>query len=275
MLKGKNIIILGSRGMLGQMVDLFFKREGYNVIAFDERFTENNFISYVEKINEFDDSIVINCIGKIKQKSDDVLDLIWSNTILPLNLAKHLKPSHFLVHPSTDCVFDGKKGTSYNFNDLHTADDVYGWSKSLGETPVINRDNSLVMRVSIIGPDKNSSKGLLSWFLNNKEGAELNGFTDHLWNGITTLEWCKILNELVVNSENYRSIFKDKIVQLGTKEEYTKFEMLNIFQKVYGTDFKINSFETKNPINKCLNPMIISKKLEDQMIELKEFVDID
>ena len=60
----KKIIVLGSKGMLGQMVKLYFTNEKFEVIVFDKRFTENNFISYFDELNSFEDGIVINCIGK-------------------------------------------------------------------------------------------------------------------------------------------------------------------------------------------------------------------
>ena len=52
-----------------------------------------------------------------------------------------------IMHFSTDCVFDGKKG-NYNEDYLPNANDIYGMSKALGE---LNYNNSLTLRTSIIG----------------------------------------------------------------------------------------------------------------------------
>jgi dTDP-4-dehydrorhamnose reductase len=187
----KKIIVLGSKGMLGQMVIKYFGALGYSTIEFNERISEHTIFPIIKSINKLDDSVVINCIGKIKQKSDDVFTLLWSNSILPMELSRSLKKTHFLIQPSTDCVFTGNRAQSYDVNDFNDAEDVYGWSKSLGEHVLQHRTNTLIVRVSIIGPDYNSDKGLLSWFLNLEEGSTVNGFTNHFWNGITTLEWCK------------------------------------------------------------------------------------
>ena len=124
---------------------------------------------------------------RIKQKSEEAFDLLWANSILPLSLARSLKSSHILIQPSTDCVFDGHNNIPYNILDTHTASDVYGWSKSLGETAISGRLNSLIIRGTIKRYNK-SNKGLLAWFLNNPSSNTLNGFTNHFWNGITTLE---------------------------------------------------------------------------------------
>lgn len=264
------IIILGSKGMLGQMVKLYFTNEKYEVIIFNKRFSENNFISYIDELNSIQDGIVINCIGRIKQKSEEAFDLLWANSIFPLSLARSLKSSHILIQPSTDCVFDGHTNISYNILDTHTASDIYGWSKSLGETAILGRSNSLIIRVSIIGPDNYSNKGLLAWFLNNPSGNTLNGFTNHFWNGITTLEWCKRLHEIISDNKLLIKYLKKGIVQIGTVKTYSKFEMLNLFNKIFNTDFQINPTES-DYINRCLMPEIKTKSLEFQLKELKHF----
>ena len=111
-MKNKRIIILGSKGMLGQMVKSYFTIHGFELILYDKRFNEENISSYLDELNSYYDAIVINCIGRIKQKSEEALNLLWSNTILPLLLARSLKSSHVLIHPSTDCVLDGESALS-------------------------------------------------------------------------------------------------------------------------------------------------------------------
>lgn len=265
------IIILGARGMLGQMVYKYFSGNGFEVSTYNERFTETNFDAYVAELNQRPGSVVINCIGKIKQKSESSNELFLSNTLFPLQLCRSLKNTHTLIHPSTDCVFDGSADVPYLSFDKHTASDVYGISKSLGETAAMARANTLVVRVSIIGPDNNSNKGLLSWFLNNKAGAELKGYTNHQWNGITTLEWCKKLHDLFRNQELFHELLKRGLVQLGTAKEYSKFEMLEIFQENYRTDFKISAFEAETAVYRCLKADLLSDSLEIQMNELRDF----
>jgi dTDP-4-dehydrorhamnose reductase len=264
------IIILGSKGMLGQMVFSYFNKMSFNVVKYDKYFEDSNFEKYVNELNSFEDSIVINCIGRIKQKSINSHELLWSNTILPIALLRSLKSTHLLIHPSTDCVFSGKITNTYDIDHVHDANDVYGWSKSLGESAIKNLHNSIILRVSIIGPDKNSNKGLLSWFLNNQKGSILNGFSDHFWNGITTLEWCKQLKNIVEDSNLLKDCIEKKIIQLGTKTRYSKLEMLKIFNNIYEKNFIINDVKS-NYTNRCLNPMIISKSLELQMKDLIEF----
>lgn len=264
-----NIIVLGSRGMLGQMVTQYFTKKDYNVICVNDRFTEENINEFIDNINKYEDSIVINCIGKIKQKTSNSLDLLWSNTVLPLKLSQSLKKTHRLIHPSTDCVFDGLSKRGYAVNHIHTAKDIYGVSKSLGEQALHSRGNTLIVRVSIIGPDNNSSKGLFSWFMSQENTATLNGFTNHYWNGITTLEWCNtIFNYLFTEFKSDQC----KVIQLGTSKIYTKYEMLCLFNKIFEKGTTINKMK-HNYINRTLIPDLANKSLNEQLVELKHYLE--
>jgi dTDP-4-dehydrorhamnose reductase len=267
----KDIIILGSNGMLGQMVNKYFISNQYNVINYNERFDELSAVEYVQKLNEYPNSIIINCIGRIWQKSDKSNDLLWSNSVLPLSLSRSLKKSHILIHPSTDCVFSGMKFAPYKVNEFHDALDLYGWSKSLGETALQKRENTLIVRVSIIGLDNNSNKGLLQWFLNNPQKASLNGYTNHFWNGITTLEWCKQLH-IMMNASNFEYYLNEKkIIQLGTERQISKYNLLKLFQKCFNTDFIIDPISMPTEINKCLVSEMEVPELQFQINEMINF----
>ena len=261
----RDYLILGHRGMLGQMVFRYFKKKGNKVHINPYRFNESERNSFLATCLEYPNAIVVNCIGKIKQKTEDANELLWANALLPLALKDHLLPTQTLIQPSTDCVFNGEKGEPYTLNHKPNAIDTYGWSKYLGEIAIKDRPNTLVMRVSIIGPDQNTEgKGLLAWFLSNAKGTSLKGFSNHLWNGITTLEWCKQLETLLEKTNSDQSYF----FQLGTEKSYSKYEMLLLFQEYFNTDYRIETFETDKSIDRRLVPTVISKGLEEQLKDL-------
>ncbi|MBL7892586.1 MAG: sugar nucleotide-binding protein [Bacteroidia bacterium] len=264
------ILVIGSKGMLGQMVVSYFTNKGFKVIPINERFEEETKWDFINAINQYDDGIIFNCVGRIKQKTENEKDLLWSNTILPLALVHHLKSTITIVHPSTDCVFDGLAGRPYAIHENTNAKDSYGWSKILGEEILLKRPNTFITRVSIIGPDKNTSaKGLLGWFLSNPHGSPLSGYTNHLWNGITTLEWCKQVETYAIN-ENLLGK-SCMMIQFGTKEWYSKYQLLLLFQKYYRTNFTIQPKLTETGVDRRLVPDIISKTLEEQLAELISF----
>lgn len=267
----KTIVVLGSRGMLGQMVIKYFKKLNYSIIEFNERIDESNIFNAIKTLNDIEDAVIINCIGKIKQKSSDAYTLLFSNSILPMELNRSLKSTHFLIQPSTDCVFSGSKTTNYHVSDYNDAEDGYGWSKSLGEHALQHRSNTLIIRVSIIGPDNQSDKGLLSWFLNLPVNSQVNGFTNHFWNGITTLEWCKFVENYITSANPQK--YKLNTIQLGTNEINSKHDMLKMFNDVFEKSIIIKPFGDSEVISKCLEPDLISPSLLAQLKELKEFID--
>ena len=79
--------------MLGSICKKYFDAN-YNVFTLDDYFTLENQSEYLSKFNNFDVDIVINCAGKIKQKTNDLRDLIFVNAILPYLLAKIFHKIH-------------------------------------------------------------------------------------------------------------------------------------------------------------------------------------
>lgn len=263
------IIVLGPNGMLGQMVSRYFEDKGYEVVKVTDRFTPETKFAFTDKLKQ-PDAVVINCIGKIKQKTTNFEELLWANASLPLILNQELPGEQLLVHPSTDCVFDGKQGAPYKQDDLPDARDDYGYSKRLGEVALLSRKNTLIPRVSIIGPDQcEHPKGLLGWFLTHPAGSALKGFTDHYWNGITTLEWC-------IQVETYlKAHFEPgsaaQLLQFGTGDYHTKNDMLQEFQDVYDTTFAIEPVETGNPVDRRLVPDItVERTLKEQLMAIRD-----
>ncbi|MBS4066038.1 MAG: sugar nucleotide-binding protein [Chitinophagaceae bacterium] len=261
----KQILVLGANGMLGQMTVYFFRRVGYKVIPFNEKFTTSTISLLANQINDYEASIIINCIGKIPQKSTNEIDLVTANTLLPLELARKLKNDHLLIHPSTDCVFSGYNNIFYPKNYEVNPKDFYGMSKAWGEFILTSRPNTIITRVSLIGPDKNSEKGLLQWFLSQQSGSTISGFTNHYWNGITTYEWCKQIESLL----NTFVPMDRKFIQLGFYNGCSKFELLSCFKEVYKHDVNIVPMSTGQIVDRRLEPELISPDIQQQLIEMK------
>ncbi len=254
--------------MLGQMAARYFSKAGNDVHVFDERFSYGSRVGYSMKLREFNDAVIINCIGRIRQKSDDANDLLLANTVLPSELRNSLQNNVTLIQASTDCVFNGDLEEPYPAGHPADATDDYGWSKRLGEVVLSGRPNTLVLRVSIIGPDRNpEGKGLMAWVKSQKPGASINGFTNHFWNGITTLEWCRQVENFLAENR----IFDFKLVQYGTREFYSKYEMLILFNEIYNLGLQIEPKATDIRVDRRLLPDIECKNLKHQLLELKAF----
>ena len=195
-----------------------------------------NLNSLFKIIKDINPDYIINCIGVlIKGSIQDPSNAILINALLPHKLAQFSKAINAkFIHISTDCVFDGSIG-SYIETDIKTAQDIYGLSKSLGE---INDDKNLTLRTSIIGPElKDDGEGLFSWFI--KQKGEVNGFTESIWGGVTTL----VLADVIIKSinENYTGL-----IHVTNGQPISKFDLLSLIKD----KFELNNIDLKKVLGK-------------------------
>lgn len=217
------MIILGKEGMLASMMAKVMPDA--TVLGRPELDAEHPKVIYRRR--------VINCIGLIKPYCGDVERAIRVNALFPYTL-----PAGSL-QIATDCVYSGKKGL-YVETAPHDATDVYGKTKSLGEASHIKN-----LRCSIIGPEVKKHVSLLDWFLAQDKA---DGYTNHLWNGITTYHFAKIC----------KGILKEKIElpplqHIVPANMVTKAELLRIIAEAYGKDIPVTEVEAPEDIDRTLS----------------------
>ena len=145
-----------------------------------------------------------------------------------------------LIHISTDCVFNGKKG-SYKESDNPNATDIYGRAKLLGE--VIN-SKSITLRTSIIGHEISTSHSLLEWFLSQKD--DIDGYGKAVFSGLTTVELARVIHDFVIPNLNLSGLYNI------SSEPINKFDLLSLIAEQYRKDIKINK-NKKLVIDRSLN----------------------
>jgi dTDP-4-dehydrorhamnose reductase len=198
------VLVLGAKGMLGSMVSFIGRKEkSYEIVPL----TRNEFDvekDSIEKLNEYcleragEKIWVINCIGAIPQKKPNEKQYRMLNEEFPHILAAWCKKKGVkLIHVSTNCVFSGKHPYLVE-TDSPDEEDIYGKTKARGE-PL---EYGLTLRCSIIGPEvEGRVSGLMAWFF-AQEGT-VQGYTDHFWNGLTTLELARTLYTFI--ERNYEN----------------------------------------------------------------------
>ncbi len=261
------IIIFGSNGMLGRYLNNFLS-EIYDVVPITRKdidlskSNENEILKFLSThVSEKD--LIINAAGVIKQREYNINDMINVNSIFPNLLSKFKKNINCnIIHITTDCVYNGLKG-NYTENDYHDCLDEYGKTKSLGE----NKDLTII-RTSIIGEEINNKKSLIEW-AKSQSNKTINGYSNHLWNGITCLELSKLIDNMI-KTKNFwpgvKHIFSPKTV--------SKYELLNIINEIYNLNIIINKIETPEKCFRNLNSLYTSPielNLYDQIIEIKKF----
>jgi len=247
----KRIIILGGEGMLGQMVFRVFSGSKEVAVKYTSRNQESASIYFevdegigrlgeiIEVHGPFD--YVINCIGVLgsgidEQNSQTVIRAILVNSLFPRELATLAQNiGTKVIHISTDGVFGRNAGICVENRKLDT-EDVYGKTKSLGE---VIAPGVLNLRCSIIGPDAERRRGLLEWFLKQKQGAEVNGYIDHLWNGVTTLQYGKLCHDIIVE-DYFESIrVEGPIHHFCPNASLSKYELLLLFKYAFRPDLGV------------------------------------
>ena len=193
-----NILILGHKGMLGHMVYKVLS-DSYEIKTINERFPNWN----KELFDGID--LIINCIGAIPQKTEE-FDINWQ---IPLWLDKNTDCN--IIHPATDCEID---------------DSSYGISKKQASNYIKDHcKTTKIIQTSIIGPELNSNYSLLEWFLSQR--GEVNGYTEAIWNGVTTLEWAKQCKVVIDNWDS------TPILTILYSNKVSKFNLLVIIQQLY------------------------------------------
>jgi dTDP-4-dehydrorhamnose reductase len=166
--------------------------------------------------------VILNCIGITKRREEpqNPLPSIALNAMLPHKLAKlaaDLKAK--LIHFSTDCVFDGRKG-HYSDDDPTNATDLYGRTKALGE---VTGNNVLTLRSSFIGKEIHEGTELLEWFLSQKKAVR--GFKNAIYTGLTTLELCRVIEKLLLDYPDASGLYN------VSSEPINKFDLLRLISE--------------------------------------------
>ncbi len=266
----QKVVILGCTGMLGSMtLDSFARSNEFGVIAtyhnqkdaklLKDKYPGVDFRKFdaekasLKNVGELISGAkwLINTIGVIKpyihdDSARETHRAIHVNASFPYLLARAAEATNTnVIQIATDCVYSGEKG-QYVESDSHDALDVYGKTKSLGE---VFHGKIYHLRCSIIGPELKGHKSLLDWFLGQPKDAEVNGFTNHQWNGVTTLHFARICQGIIRNN-----ITISHIQHIVPQSIISKAELLKSFAKEFDReDVVVNDVEAPTAINRTLS----------------------
>lgn len=194
---------------------------------------------------------VVNCVGLIKHHmndsvSTDRIAAVHINSEFPYQLnALAMKRGFRVIQIATDCVFSGSVG-AYVESSHHDAFDVYGKTKSLGEVP---SPQFLNLRCSIIGEEAGGNTSLVGWLLSQTPRSEIRGFSDHIWNGVTTDVFANIVLGLINSKSELSGTY-----HLVPEDAADKSELSAAILRAFGRDdVVVIPTETGNPVNRTLS----------------------
>lgn len=288
-----NVLVLGITGMLGSMVYRYLSlNEKLNVLGtarntsdlLDKKnfpldaknITEDHLLNLIAKANP---DFIINCIGVINKyctidNQNGIQNAILINSLFPHKLAyfiNRISPKIKIIQIGTDCVYSGNKG-SYLENDIHDPVDIYGKSKSLGE---VVSNNFINIRCSIIGPELSNKSSLLEWFLSKAGSDVINGYNNHFWNGVTTLQFSQYCENIIIGND-FNSLRKlNHVLHHCTNESVSKYQLLLIFREVFKRNVEIVKIDDLKRLDRTLASIYLKnekKKMFDSIIELNKFI---
>ncbi|WP_436376245.1 dTDP-4-dehydrorhamnose reductase family protein [Cytobacillus sp. BC1816] len=270
------VLVLGGKGMAGHMIVDYLRRQPqYNVIYTSRNKEDEDGIflditdslKLEEVINNQKPEVIINCIGILNEFAEKNQKLAFQvNSLLPHQLVKFAERYNGkVIHISTDCVFLGTKG-NYSENDIPDGTSVYAESKQLGE---IVSDVHLTIRTSIIGPElKDSGIGLFLWFM--KQKGTIKGYKEVYWNGVTTLELAKAIDEMI--QQNITGLY-----HLSSDKKISKYELLTLIKHIFNKDDVVIQSDSeikqdRTIINTRSQYKYQVPTYEEMILELKEWM---
>ena len=255
------IYLFGYSGMLGS----YIKKQFPEAICFTSKELDASTCNYKDISNILKDlkkgDVVINAAGIIPHSKKTNF---WKvNCDFPILLGNfcRFKEAKF-IHISTDCVFSGRKG-NYLETDEADSNTEYGISKYMGENAY-----GTIITSSIIGEELKNKYSLLEWVRSNK-GNTVNGFKNHLWNGVTCWQLSKII----------RDVIDKNLYWLGKRHVFspipiTKASLVKTISDIYNLDVNvnvINDSQTKNmTLSTMYEPLFKIPPIEEQILEMSK-----
>jgi len=157
----KNVLVTGANGQLGRELQILADSDVYEFSHTNFYFTDKNTLDITDKrklenyISEKSIDTVINCAAYTAvDKAEEDEELARKvNMYAVAHLAQiAFDKNIFLIHISTDYVFDGDRHVPFKEDDITNPQGIYGRTKLEGEKEIlrINPNNAIIIRTSWI-----------------------------------------------------------------------------------------------------------------------------
>jgi dTDP-4-dehydrorhamnose reductase len=241
----KKIAILGSTGMIGSGITKEFARQGLAVTEFNRSGKSVAISNQSYKFNaltffKLDDfkifdgfDYIINLSGVIRHKisqesAAEIENAIKVNSVFPRALDNFAgNVSAKIIQIGTDCVFSGRKG-SYLESDSFDPTDYYGYTKVLGEAAL---KNTMTLRVSVVGVERESTTELLNWVLNHPPKSTVQGYVNHIWNGVTPLHLAKLFSGVINEDLHFNGV-----QHIVPGDKVSKYQLVKLISSAFNRD---------------------------------------
>jgi dTDP-4-dehydrorhamnose reductase len=251
------VLVLGATGMLGSAVAnafigskfALFTASRTSGLRFDAESLEVGSLFKSAELASGD--FVINCVGLTKSRIDETSlasrsSAVRLNVDFPAELARVAEATGVkILQVATDCVYSGQIG-SYSESSPHDPLDVYGKTKSLGEIP---SPNVMHLRCSLIGPELGRNSLFFEWVRQQPKSAQISGYTDHLWNGLSS----KVFGKVIVGILTHE-LFRPGVQHLVPADQVTKDQLVRLeLDALRRNDVEVTSTTSPKAVDRTLS----------------------
>ena len=269
------VLVLGSGGQLGKELK-YNLTKNVSTIFFDKEILDiTNYDLLKNKINNFDPSIIINTaaftnVNKAEENKKEAFSVNSDAVGFLSNLIA--KKDIWLIHFSTDYVFDGEKNLKYKESDATKPLNVYGMSKLSGEKKIIESCcKYIIFRTSWVYGEYgyNFIKKIVDIAKTKKK---ISVVSDQKGVPTSTYLICRIINKLIqdISMDNF---WAPGIYHLVPNGRTTWFEMAQEVARIASDEsvkynFKnliiepISNNRGSNEVKRPRNSLLCNKKLQ-------------
>jgi dTDP-4-dehydrorhamnose reductase len=293
----KRIFILGINNGIGQAIlKKLYKNKRLKICAFYTEQKEKNFIKddniIYKDFKVFSETInyafstksidfIINCLdipeeNPIKYTNKMLYISVMQYYLLGIQqlligaILQNKSNAKIINYTNLEVFSRTQVYKEYNEIDVHDAINEYGKFKSLSE---INYENLYNLRCDLIGSNLFNNT-LIKDFLNKEDNTKFE-YENKIWNGITTLQFAKIVENIILNN------LKPSYIQHVFSNKISTYKLLTCLNKVYDKKLQIDesinqeSGHILNTVNLNFHEQLHGGEIPPIEIMLKEMKEFD
>lgn len=266
------LLIIGGRGFLGQLVQRKFNEQNtFELFAPpSEQVDFTNISVAISCLNFFNPDIVLNlsALTDVDYCQNNIQESYLKNMAIVENLKKIKNHKNFyMVHISTDHVYDAEKKFDQSKEDQLNFKNIYALTKYAGELALLNDQTAVVLRTNFFGKSISPKRSFTDWLFESAEkNARISLFEDITFSPLHTSTLISIIKSSI--DQRIYGTFNTGSKKGLSKAEFSKFFLSKVqphFTNYEVVESAINSNRVPRPKHMIMD----SSKLESALgIEL-------
>ena len=262
------ILVLGCKGQLGRCLnDQLVNTEHEVIYTSREQIDIADFEVTKSKILEFSPDLIINATAytAVDKAEEDQKTANLINHLAVKNIADICNQQGcWLVHVSTDYVFDGIEGP-YGEDDGTNPISVYGQTKlAADEWLTENHVKTTILRANVVyGYTKQTKASFVKWVVDSLSDGKPIRVVDDQWNNPTWTHSVASVIKVLIETEAFG------LYNYGDKGYMNRFEFAQLIAKVFELDpsliSPISTVELNQPASRPLKSGLKTEKIESAL----------